>query len=179
MPEPVTLFISRQVKPGKEEQILAWARGIKAASQAFPGYLDSQILDQHDADGPMRLDVVVHFDSCDSLAQWEASDTRNQWYEKLEGLIEDQRMSRLEGYEPWFPPQPALKPTKWKMWVMTFLCVYPAVNLVLYALGPFLPESFPLWARLLISVPIVSLIMAFYIMPFLSRVFHKWLYPDI
>ncbi|MBC2595697.1 hypothetical protein H5P28_15625 [Ruficoccus amylovorans] len=179
MSEPVTLFISRRVKAGCEDRMEAWTQGIRAAAAGFPGYLGSQTLERH---GERRdtFDVIVHFDSVKALVAWQESETCRQWYRELEPMIEDERMSRLQGYEPWFPPPERLscapRPNKWKMWVVTFLCVYPLVNLTLFALGP-LMGGLPVWARLLVSVPIVSYLMAFFVMPFLSRVFANWLYP--
>lgn len=182
-PEPVTLFISRRVKPGFEQDIEVWAQGIRGACSKFPGYLGSQALEAHGSDASKTYDVIVHFDSVESLVAWEESEERASWYEKLKPLIEDQRTSRLQGFEPWFPPPRSQggphAPSKWKMWLVTFLCVYPLVNLVLYASAPFLPMDEPLWMRLLITVPLVSFLMAFYVMPFLSRVFAKWLYPSL
>jgi len=182
--EPVTVFISRQIKPGREADIEAWSLGVREACSQFPGYISSKSLERHgEGSGPTHFDVLVTFESCDALKAWERSDIRQEWYAKLEPLIEFERMSRIQGFEPWFPPPQMAgsppRPHKLKMWFMTFICVYPLVVLVLYAIGPFMPTDIPIWVRLLISVPIVSFLMAFFVMPFLSKVFARWLYPDL
>ncbi|MGE9292028.1 MAG: hypothetical protein ACQKBW_00310 [Puniceicoccales bacterium] len=177
---PVSLFISRRVKLGHEADIQAWTKGIRAECAKWPGYLGSQTLERQGDDCDI-FDVIVHFESTQALASWVDSDVCRQWYAKIEHLIEDQHMSRLQGFEPWFPPPASAggppPPRKWKMWIMSFLCVYPLVNLVLYLFGPLVGDM-ALWARLLISVPIVTFLMAFFVMPFLSRVFARWLYPS-
>ncbi len=180
--EPVTVFISRRIKPGMEAEIEAWSQGIRDACSAFPGYVSSKALERHGEEGDaLFFDVLVTFDSCDALKAWERSDIRNGWYAKLDPLIEHQRMARLKGFEPWFPPPASAgappPPNKLKMWCMTFLSVYPLVVVSLYTLRPVLPQGIPLWGRLLFSVPIVTFLMAFFVMPFLSKVFAKWLYP--
>ena len=122
----------------------------------------------------------MHFADVKSLLAWQESDICQEWYRQLEPIIEDERMSRLQGYEPWFPPPERMcsapRPNKWKMWVVTFVCVYPLVNLVCLR-WPVNGRASRV-ARLLVSVPIVSFLMAFYVMPFLSKVFARWLYPS-
>ncbi len=184
--EPVTLYISRQIKPGMEEAIMRWQKEIQAACQQFPGYIGSRVLESHEQagnteDAKRSYDVVVRFATFEDLQRWEQSPEKHACYEKLRPLIESQKMSRMNGFEPWFPsPSGPGAPPRWKMCLMAFMAVYPIVLVMRLTLGPLLSEEhYPLpIAVFIMSIP-TSLLMSYVAMPGLTRLFRKWLYPGV
>lgn len=174
--EPVTLYITRRIKPGAEDAILNWQKEIRDACKKFPGFIGSQMLEDHSGANEY-YNVVVRFASFEDLKRWEESDEKKACYEKLAPLIEDQHISRMSGFEPWFPSANSPKaPPKWKMWIMAFMAVYPIILITRMVFGPFLVDFAMPIAVFLACIP-VSFIMSFVAMPWLSKVFRNWLYP--
>lgn len=182
--EPVTLYISRRIKPGREAAIAEWQEEIKTACEQFPGFIGSRVLEPHDQygnteDGKHSFNVVVRFASFEDLQRWEQSPEKAACYRKLQPLIEAQSISRMSGFEPWFPsPGGPGAPPRWKMCLMAFMAVYPIVLIVRLSIGPVVSEqSLPLWlAVFIMSIP-TSLLMSYVALPGLTRLFRKWLYP--
>lgn len=174
--QPVTLYISRRIKPGNESQIDAWQKRIHDACSQFNGFVGSKVLERHDGE-PNTYDVIVRFDSFQNLRKWEESDERQTLYRELEPMIESQSMSRLRGYAPWFPSPDDIRPPAWKMCIMAFIAVYPIILISRVTLGPMVSDM-PLPLNVLILCLPVSFLMSFFAMPWLSKLFHKWLYPN-
>lgn len=181
--EPVTIYISRRIKPGAGEALREWAEGVRATCAGFPGFLGGRTLEPHDNDDGRTFNIVFRFASFEQLRVWEESTERASWYARLQPLIEEERVSRLSGYEPWFPPggtdseiSPPPPPV-WKMFIMALMAVYPSVLLVRLLVGDHL-DNLPLLLGVFLSCVPVSVIMSYLAMPGLTRVFRKWLYPS-
>jgi hypothetical protein len=56
--DAVTVLYSRRVKPGREPDFEAWARGIVAAARQFPGHLGASVLD---APGSREYHILFSF----------------------------------------------------------------------------------------------------------------------
>ncbi|WOO42634.1 antibiotic biosynthesis monooxygenase [Rubellicoccus peritrichatus] len=175
--EPVTLYISRQIKPGAKEAMLKWADEVHDACAKFPGFIGSRRLEDH-AGAEDQFNVVVRFKSFADLKRWEESEEKTACYAKLPALIENQHISRMSGFEPWFPsPNSHKPPPKWKMWLMAFMAVYPLILITRIFLGPVL-HDFPMPLSVFFACIPVSFLMSFVAMPWLSKVFKDWLYPQ-
>lgn len=66
------------------------------------------------------------------------------------------------------------KPSRLRLCVFVFLCVYPLVTLVLYALIG-LTRDWTIWQRNLIMVPIIVASMVYVIIPFIHKRLGRWL----
>lgn len=66
-------------------------------------------------------------------------------------------------------------PPKYKMAVVIWLTIYPAITLVLYLLGPSL-SHLPLPLRTLALTIIVVPLMVFVLLPRMMKLFNRWLY---
>ena len=100
-------------------------------------------------------------------------------YTQLDSLVAEQKIRKVSGMEPWLnlsPPDMA-PPPKWKMFLLAFLGVYPTLNVVFFFMMP-LVRDLPMWLRLLCTVPVISALMTFLVMPALAKAFHGWLYPS-
>ncbi|MET9024836.1 hypothetical protein ABZW96_04360 [Nocardia sp. NPDC004168] len=65
-------------------------------------------------------------------------------------------------------------PTKWKIWLLTVVGLYPLLVLLVTATAPQL-EQLPPALRLAVIVPIAVAAMVWVVMPFLTRRFAGWL----
>ncbi|WP_417721620.1 hypothetical protein [Salipiger sp.] len=69
------------------------------------------------------------------------------------------------------PPRP---PRRHHLAFFVFLCVYPLVTALIYALGP-LTTGWQVWQRNLVMVPIIVVAMIWIIIPRIHRHCHRWL----
>ena len=89
------------------------------------------------------------------------------------------QISVLSGLETWFtlPRQPGVPPPpRHKMVVITTLTIFLLINLVSLALSPLVRELHPLLRTLLVTATTVTL-MTYLVMPRMTRLFRRWLYP--
>ena len=142
-------------------------------------------------------EVVFTFDTARHFDEWEASETRKQWMVRLKPLMEAQvRTHFLTGLETWFtlpvPSTGIVPPPPYKMALTTWLASYPLVALLIFLLmslpvgkAPgllqYLFGSLPFPAPLLLSTLVLTvtlvLLMTYVVMPRLTYLLRRWLYP--
>lgn len=176
---PVTVLVTRRVKPGKEAEYEKFVSGVAAAASAFPGHLGATVFrpEGHD-DREYR--VVMRFDHESSLKRWEDSAERKAWHARARELAEDlPAAQKVTGLETWFtlPGRRTITPPpRYKMALITWAAVYPLVTLIFFLLQPlFLQMPTPL--RTLVLTGIMIPAMTYVIMPGMARLFKRWLYP--
>ena len=177
--DPVTVLYSRRVKPGREADFEAWARGIVAAARQFPGHLGASVLD---APGSREYHILFTFADRRSLRAWLDSDERRRWLVRVGELLEaDRGLQQLTGLETWFKRPGSNVPTmtpppRWKMWLVSLVAVYPLVLAFQVLVVPRMARL-PLPLRALV-VPLVLLtLMTFVVMPMVTRALRRWLGP--
>jgi hypothetical protein len=179
--EPITVAITRHVDPERAKEVAAWARAGEELLRASPGFLGNGWI-RPDPDS-QEWHMLFRFADAESLAIWERSPERAWWISTAEGLVEDARLERRTGIEGWFD-QPASSvevirsappsPPRWKQMVAIFLVFYPLSlggNLLLGALVP----EWPVWLRVLGLVVLVTPIMTYLALPFVTRALRPWL----
>jgi uncharacterized protein len=178
---PVTTTVTRRVKPGHEAAYEALLAGISGtARRAFPGYLGVEVFrPTSGVAGEYR--TVYRFDSAAHLHAWLDSAERAAWLQRAEPHVAGpMRTQVLTGLESWFtvstqpgvPPPPA-----YKMAVVTWLTIFPLITLVVMATAP-LVGSLPLVVRLAVTTGVTVPLMTWVVMPRVTRLVHRWLYPD-
>jgi uncharacterized protein len=177
---PVTTTVTRQVKPGHEPLYEQFLEGIIAAASRFPGHLDAEVFrPQTAAAGPYR--IVYRFDSLAHLHAWLDSPEHAAWLERAEPhVIGPLRRQVLTGLEGWFtlPSQPGTPPPpRYKMALVTWATIFPLITLVVVATAP-LVGSLPLVLRLAVTTGVTVPLMTWVVMPRVTRLLHRWLYPD-
>ena len=83
------------------------------------------------------------------------------------------------GIVTWFtlPGQnPVQPPPKWKMTIVSWLALYPAVTLVFVIFGDLLAQV-PLLLRTMIVTIVVMGLMSYVLMPRMTKWFAFWLFP--
>jgi uncharacterized protein len=177
--EPVTVLFSRRVKPGREADFEAWARGVTAAARPFAGHLGASVLD---APGSREYHILFTFADRKSMQAWLDSDERRRWLARVDELIEaDRGLQQLTGLETWFKLPgsnvPTMKPPpRWKMWLVSIIAVYPLV-LAFHILVVPRMVGLPLPLRALAFPLVLLTMMTFVVMPVVTRLLRRWLGP--
>jgi antibiotic biosynthesis monooxygenase (ABM) superfamily enzyme len=177
--DPVTVLYSRRVKPGREADFEAWARGIVAAARQFPGHLGASVLD---APGSREYHILFTFADRRSLRAWLDSDERRRWLVRVGELLEaDRGLQQLTGLETWFKLPGANVPTmtpppRWKMWLVSLVAVYPLVLAFQVLVVPRMARL-PLPLRALVFPLVLLTLMTFVVMPMVTRALRRWLGP--
>jgi antibiotic biosynthesis monooxygenase (ABM) superfamily enzyme len=177
--EPVTVLFSRRVKPGREADFEAWARGVTAAARPFAGHLGASVLD---APGSREYHILFTFADRKSMQAWLDSDERRRWLARVDKLIEaDRGLQQLTGLETWFKLPgsnvPTMKPPpRWKMWLVSIVAVYPLVLVFQILVVPRM-VGLPLPLRALAFPLVLLTMMTFVVMPVVTRLLRRWLEP--
>jgi antibiotic biosynthesis monooxygenase (ABM) superfamily enzyme len=70
-----------------------------------------------------------------------------------------------------------LHPPKYKMAMLVWLGVFTLVTLFSYLVGPLI-AGWPQLARILATTLFVVPVLTYLVLPFLTRLFSRWLYPE-
>ena len=178
---PVTVVIARRVKPRCKKAFEKFISGITASAMTFEGHLGANVFRPNSsADNEYR--IIFKFDRASNLQTWEESECRRQWLARAESLcLEPARIRVITGLETWFTlpyPKPIVPPPRYKMATVTLLALFPAIQLAQLTLVPLL-ELLPLPSllRSLIITAILVLLMTYVLMPRMTKLFSRWLYP--
>jgi uncharacterized protein len=176
----VTTTVTRRVKPGHEAAYEAFLAGISGAARAFPGYLGVEIFRPAPGRGG-EYRIVYRFDSLTHLHAWLDSAEHAAWLQRAEPHVAGpMRTQVLTGLEGWFtlPTQPGLPPPpQYKMAILTWVTIFPLITLVVVATAPLL-GSLPLVLRLAVTTGVTVPLMTWVVMPRMTRLLRRWLYPD-
>lgn len=177
--DPLTVVVSRRVKKGNQEEFEALSSKMTKRASRFPGYLGTAMFRPASEDDP-EYRIVFKFRDRESLAAWEASNERAELLEQIESLlVQPSEREVTSGIVTWFtlPGQnPVTPPPKWKMTLVSWLALYPAVTLVFVMFGDWLAQI-PLFVRTLLVTAVVMLLMSYVLMPRMTRWFAFWLFP--
>jgi uncharacterized protein len=178
---PTTIDVIQEVKPGCERAFEEVLIGLTEAAKNFDGHLGVNIFRPTDSAHP-EYRIVFKFDHLSNLQRWENSAIRNTWLERAEKLtVGSRKMQVLTGLETWFtlPTQRAIvPPPRYKMLVITCIAAFPTLNLINYILQPLLVNLSPLLRSLISTVVLLSL-MTYVVMPRMTKLFARWLYPKM
>jgi antibiotic biosynthesis monooxygenase (ABM) superfamily enzyme len=177
--EQVTAVISHQIKPGREQGYEEWLRGIAADAKRFEGHCGVSIIRPRDGVCPEYV-AILKFDRYTHLKQWIESDVRQQWLDRLEPLIaKPEEVQTLTGLETWFTLSGQSRkspPPRYKMALVTWLGVFVTVG-VLSRFLPLILSAIPPLLSQIISSGLTVALLTYLVMPQLTRLFSKWLYP--
>ena len=177
--QQVTAVISHAVKPERQQEYEQWLRDVSAVAQQFEGHCGVNFIRPQDPTSS-EYAIILKFDSYRNLKQWMDSPVRQRWIEKAQPLVQrDQDVQILTGFETWFTlPGKLVKqpPKRYKMAILTSLAVFVVAQLIGYVIGPLL-QPLPALLRALISVVLTVFLLTYVVMPRLTRLFYRWLYP--
>lgn len=181
--EPVTVVITRRVRPGREADYEAWLQRLQAEARGLAGYLG--VTTQRPAPGGPRDYVsVLRFESVEALQAFERSEMRQRHLAEVVDLVEgDAAWQRLTGLEFWFTPPPGTvvpQPSRPRMAVVMTAVVFTLVLVIgggVNAAFDALPFATPHAVRLLVTIALEVVLMTWWLMPLLTRRLAFWIYP--
>jgi hypothetical protein len=178
---PVTISVSRRIKPGCETAFEEVLLGTIAAAMSFEGHLGVNVFRLSDSINP-EYRVIFKFDRMSNLRRWEESSLRRKWLERMENLtLSPPETQTLTGLEAWFtlPNQRVmLAPPRYKITLLTWLGIFPLITAILALFGPVVLNRLPLVLRTLVLTGVLVPLMTYVVMPRLTRWFGWWLYPS-
>ncbi len=182
--EPVTLVISKVVKPNKNDAYEVWAKGINKVIKRFDGFIGVDVIRPRDHSHNEYV-VIIRFDNIDALNKWQASAICRSWLSNAQDLIETQsKYQKSDDLEFWFtlPDQNVdlatpQNPPYYKKVVVGILSVYPLIMLSNIFVAPYTTEL-PYLLRVLVSVIVISSLMSYPMIPWISKLLGFWLYPS-
>lgn len=178
---PVTCSVCWKARPHRRAEFERILDGMVEAALAFEGHLGVNVFHPSGPDDT-RFHVVVKFDSLSHFRRWELSDERGRWLSAAAPFVLDPpTVQVLTGLETWFalPDRPSMvAPARYKMWLLTWLAVFPIVVLVRATLGPPFLDQLPLVVQALVLSGVLVPTMIFLVMPRMTRLFAGWLYPS-
>ena len=181
MAEPITVSITRIIDPAHATEVAAWARAGQDLLSQRDGYLGSGWIrpepDSHE------WHMLFRFADERSLAEWEASPERAWWVESALGMVRHSPEQRRTGIEGWFDTPSSVQviehapqaPPRWKQMVSILVVFYPLSLLANWALAP-LTQGWPLPLRVIVVVLVVTPIMTYLALPFITRLLRPWLH---
>ena len=178
---PVTVVITRRIKPGCEAAFEKFISGITATAMTFEGHLGTNVF-RPSSPEHNNYKIIFKFDRASNLRIWQESESRRQWLARADSLrLEPARIRVITGLETWFTlhsPKRIIPPSRYKMASITLLALFPLIQLVNAIFSPLL-DLFPLpeLLRSLILTAITVLLMTYVAMPRMTKLFAKWLYP--
>lgn len=175
----VSVLVDRKVCPGNKEAFEKLLEEIIVACSRYPGYIDTRIIKPKTDDDNLYR-VMFRFDSQHHLDAWLSSQDRLNLVAKIDDLIDKPTtLQVITGLETWFalPGHKTMTPPpRYKMAIVTWIAITPLLMLVNYLVGPTLATLHPV-LRTLSTTPFIVLIMTYLWMPFMVKLFKRWLYP--
>jgi len=152
-----------------------------AAAEIFDGHLGVNVFRPSDRSN-LEYRIVFKFDRLSNFRHWENSEIRKGYLTRINRLIVDRgRFQILTGLESWFTLSTKgaiTPPPRYKMFILTWATIFIFINLMSMGVAPllsFLP-------RPLSTVCIAGLmvfLMTYIVMPRVTKLFAKWLYPKL
>lgn len=175
----VGLVISEVVRPERVREYEEWSAGISAAAMKATGFRMRQVIEPRNSKHLEYL-IVLKFDSLEHMNHWHESEECRAWLSKGEELFEHRtEHDPGEGVELWYsrPDTAVGSPPFWKQVVIGTLAVYPSIILLRILTTPILgPLNLHPDVNLLISVVLLSCLLTWPLMPWLTRLLRPWLY---
>lgn len=177
-PEPVTVVVTRRVRPGHEAAYEAWLDRLVHAAAELPGYLGTSV-HRPASSGPREYTSIFRFDSVEHLRAFEGSDLRRRALAEVVDHVEaDAVWRKLTGLELWFTPPPGTvmpQPSRLRMALVMIAVVYGLV-LSIGQLVALVLAGAPSPLRLLVTITIEVFLMTYVLMPRLTRWLARWIY---
>jgi hypothetical protein len=174
---PVTVAVSRTIRPGAEAAFEEWLRGVCHVATRFAGHMGVSVLPP--AHPQSRTYVLIfRFDTLEHLTAWNESAERSEWIERVRPLTTGEpHVQVTTGLEHWFPlPEAGLAPpARYKMALLTWVVLFPLILLFSAAVAPYLAVLPPPLPTALTTAAMVIL-MTYVVMPRVTKLLRGWLF---
>lgn len=175
---PVTMVVTRAVRPGQDERFEQWLHAVAADAMTFEGHLGVHVI--RPGPGSREYTTIFRFSTPKQLRAWLDSDLRGRRLRESEDLFTDSsQVQELSGLEAWFtlPGRPtSTPPLRYKMALTTFAAVFALLMVIPRLLAPLIDPIPPLARTFVVCATMVTL-LTYVVMPPLTRALSGWLYP--
>jgi len=188
---PITVSIRREVDPARISEATAWVQtGVNLANK-HPGFLGSGWV--RAGEDSRIWHMLYRFSNEETLTAWEQSAEREWWRSSGDGFVLSERAKRRTGIEGWFdePTTDTITlpgrtgtatvalvnaPPRWKQAVSIWLGFFPVNVAFSYAISP-VPgwDALPIWLRALATTVVLTPIMTYWVLPWVTRSLRSWL----
>src|SRR5436189_5352572 len=177
MNHPIHVAITRRVRPGREAEFQQALREFFQTSFRHDGVLGASVLVPPPGSDSREFGILRTFADEKERNAFYASPMFKAWEERARTLTEGEPVYRqLHGLEAWFR-SPGVPPPRGKMATITLLGVYPVSLLIGFILSPQL-RKLPLALNLFIVSALIVVCLTWIVMPLLTRLFRRWLFPQ-
>jgi uncharacterized protein len=156
-----------------------WLRRLLEESKSMKGYLGATI--QKPAPGSIEYTSIFRFDIVDNLRKFEESELRSRYLREVIDYVEaDAIWKKITGLEFWFsPPKGTIipQPSRFRMSLVTIAVVFGLVLSIGQLVGIVATEV-PPHIRLFVTISIEIFLMTYVVMPRITRLVAKWIYPS-
>lgn len=174
---PVTVVVRRRVRPGHEAAYEDWLRHLVSGARGLPGFSGSELRREG-----AEYTSVFRYDSHEHLRAFEASELRRRALEEVAPHVEgDAIWQELTGLELWFSAPAGTvvpQPDRFRMALVMIVVVYGLVLSIGSVVGAVLGGA-PTPVRLLLTITLEVFLMTYVIMPRLTRLLARWIYPSV
>jgi antibiotic biosynthesis monooxygenase (ABM) superfamily enzyme len=195
---PITVAIERRIDPSRTVEATSWMQAGTDLAAGFPGFLGSGWVRAGEASDLWYM--LYRFRDIPTLEGWEDSPQRAWWLDSGRAFASEVRVERRTGIEGWFdapfathveprhpdrPSSPATGPVqqpipaappRWKQAVTIWLGFFPTNLLASWLLG-FVPgfTEWPLILRMLLATLLLTPVMTYAVLPWVTRMLRPWL----
>jgi uncharacterized protein len=177
--DSVTVVVTRRVKSGYESQYENWLKRLLEEAKLMKGYIGATV--QKPAPGTEEYTSVFRFDNVENLRKFEESEIRTRYLREVVDYVEaDAIWKKFSGLEFWFsPPSGTLvpQPSRFRMALVMIVVVYGLVISIGQLVAMLVGDVIPSYVRLFITISIEIFLMTFILMPRLTKLLAKWIYP--
>jgi antibiotic biosynthesis monooxygenase (ABM) superfamily enzyme len=176
----VTVVVTRRVKSGYESQYENWLKRLLEEAKSMKGYIGAVV--QKPAPGSTEYTSIFRFDSVENLRKFEESEIRARYLREVVDYVEaDATWKKFSGLEFWFsPPSGTIvpQPSRFRMALVMIVVVYGLVISIGQLVATLVGDVIPSYVRLFITISIEIFLMTFILMPHLTKLLAKWIYPS-
>ncbi len=173
-PEPVTAVASFYLKAGTGTLYAEFHDRLVQVLTAFPGFIGSELFPPISGIQDATV-VLLSFDTREHLDAWLDSPERRFMLDEMDPYIEGGRtLNIVGGFAGWFGRPGMAKVKTWKQAAIVLLGIVP-ISLLVTALRRWLLPDANWMVAVLIGNVIGVALLSWVAMPYLTRVFERWL----
>jgi antibiotic biosynthesis monooxygenase (ABM) superfamily enzyme len=178
--DSVTVVVTRRVKSGYESQYENWLKRLLEEAKSMKGYMGAAV--QKPAPGTTDYTSVFRFDNVENLRKFEESEIRTRYLREVVDYVEaDAIWKKFSGLEFWFSPPTGTivpQPSRFRMALVMIVVVYGLVISIGQLVSALVGDVIPSYVRLFITISIEIFLLTFVLMPHLTKLLAKWIYPS-
>jgi uncharacterized protein len=176
----VTVVVTRRVKSGYESQYENWLKRLLEEAKSMKGYIGAAV--QKPAPGTTEYTSIFRFDNVENLRKFEESEIRARYLREVVDYVEaDAIWKKFSGLEFWFSPPTGTivpQPSRFRMALVMIVVVYGLVVSIGQLVSTLVGDVIPSYVRLFITISIEIFLMTFILMPHLTKLLARWIYPS-